>query len=926
MSKKSFWLLGFLMFALAFGGFSQVKAQWDELEIIPYDNDQDGNSEPRGVPLSRVLAIGEADDSSWLGTAQVLKEFDFGPTGPGFDASISNIPDDEAADLNAGDIALHVANVLTAGVFDFIAGDTDDNGTDDAIVTTLVTEAMFTDNPWYIGRQWLITALDSGTDAALVLLRGTTLEFYELDDDDDWFSITSGSLLSGDNDLVARVGTRGTSGDRADQLRSNGDGDVEFLFNFPLDVFVNDPANIVPAWRGPTPYVSALRFDEGDATGTDDGIAMGVAPFEVQVPGANYTTFEKVTIDDSDEVFTDGDTLVFDIELRDASGNEIANTAVLIDVANMGSALRPLSSTADDAFSTTGNYLPVWNGPADSATTYTAGVPDSDIEMDEQVYDNRLAINQGRMTFDSDDGDIEIEYTLAGPGVNVNSPGTKQVSVRVIAYPGSLDWNNIGPVYDAQGYDSTGGSPGFRGIIFAEWSTIAAFFDPEDPYDDLETLHLVMDNDAPSADYTMVNPYATPNYMPDPTPPASAPGTVLDYIYGDDDEVRVFIQLDPDDANVNEFHEANGPEWLLPPTENQDPYALFPDDDPNDWDPSGVKDFYMDNITVYINFEALLDPAYLAANPTDVIPFGGDGVPDVAQRLATPLSSNNFDDDYDGEDDNAEDDEDDTGNGFNERFMYEGRFTINENFRGVSTRPATTGPLPIRFVVIDSNSNIKHISCWQENFDETTGMWEPADYSDWRGDAFTDGGGGQAAGSDAINPVLYDDDDGIFPDWGSEAYVPDPALFPDWPGNDSGNTIVTNWDQPFRVIIDSACINSSVVTKLEMGLYTEDPYVIAGAAVIPAGTKSTPTTILGTPVDVLNVGDHIYEITGGPQDMSNPADDLFDRVNLARLTAEFPSDNDAFVGVVQYSADGINFETVKGNFLGDVVLPLPGIP
>ncbi len=76
MSKKSFWLLGFLMLALALGGFSQVKAQWEELEIIPYDNDQDGNSENRGVPFSRVLAICEIDQSSWAGTAQILKQFD----------------------------------------------------------------------------------------------------------------------------------------------------------------------------------------------------------------------------------------------------------------------------------------------------------------------------------------------------------------------------------------------------------------------------------------------------------------------------------------------------------------------------------------------------------------------------------------------------------------------------------------------------------------------------------------------------------------------------------------------------------------------------------------------------------------------------------------------------------------------------------
>ena len=74
MSKKRVWLLGFLMLALAFGGFSSAKADLQDVEITDYEGDTNGND--FGTVLSEAVVEGKAGDRDDLGTPVILKQED----------------------------------------------------------------------------------------------------------------------------------------------------------------------------------------------------------------------------------------------------------------------------------------------------------------------------------------------------------------------------------------------------------------------------------------------------------------------------------------------------------------------------------------------------------------------------------------------------------------------------------------------------------------------------------------------------------------------------------------------------------------------------------------------------------------------------------------------------------------------------------
>lgn len=804
MSKKSIWLLGFLMLALVFGGLSSARAQLDDIEAFGIDGD--GNGDAYGPITTGVIVNGEAGDRETLGNAYLMVLNLVNPA----DAETSVASGGEEDDLDNLDI-LDPGVVRTALMgLDYTADDVDD-----AKVTLLVE-----------GELWLITTADDDKERYLVHLNGGNLNFFI----PDWIELTSEALAAGGHDLD---GLEGTTIDGDDELRSNHSGDVDFSFKIPPDIFGDE---------APIPFVTALIF-----MGDNDGADMGALAFSVQVPSA--AMFKEIDLDPNDPM-SNGDTFELDVDLEDFSDNGLENFLILLDPSNIDSTFHLEGNDPDE--------------PDDDMAYSNAWDDGSTFDLEQLVKDTQAAIASGKLEIvDRGNGRYTLTYTISED--NKTEAGVKVLSIRVVAFAGTLEWETVGDIYAAFSLDPD------TDVAIGEWMTGWATGD-----DDLDVDSPELDNTPPNFDMAFLGPYGTPNSMPHPGGGAGE----FAYVYNEGATVQVMVQIDPDDLNKDEIREV----------------------DADDIDPFGTEGLYINDIEVIGDISALLDPNYLAANSSD---SNNNGIIDVAEVRADYAGRGGGDEDYDGEEDNREDDEDSTQNGINERFLFVFQFVVGPDFKGVSTRPATTDPMPIRFAIIDGLGNIKHFSAWREVFDADTGDWMETTVAGWEGPdgrspSYVDGNGdGIIDGDDGTNPVLLDDD--FPPDYngGSTAFAPNPALHPPW---SNGRTIIENWDKPWQVIIDTACPNVSVFQELSMGATTADSSVAKGAAVVPG------TVNLAGATDVLLTGDFIYELTGNES-------------SLVSMDVGFPSDNDVWYAVFQYSADGTNFVDMKGTFLGDVNVP-----
>jgi len=680
MSKKSGWLLGLLILTLAVGGlFSPANAMLEDIESVDFEGD--GTNNDFGIPLVEVLIEGDTgeNDRDWLGTLQIMKLLNVG------------VEDNEAFANEAAIITSLNGSALHQDLKDYLKSQFGYN--DEEVDNRASVEPLVPDE------QWLITVVDEsytapdGSTTFLVKV-GASLDFYI----PEWLSIYEGSVADGDHELdglnSATVDDNSgfddpnDPGTDTDRVRTNWDG--EYMFSCLV------PPNVLPV-GSTTGFVSAFRF-----YGTEIGALEGAIAFKVLLP-----VYDDVDIDPED-VVRNGDEIELRIDLEDADSDEMENCTLLPDFSNLDSAFHDPIETANDG------------------AAYTNDWPDSDADpdtygLDELVADVQRAILEGRMSIeDKGNGSYTVTYTISEG--NVTSSGPKSVNVRAVAYPGTLAMNQMATIYDAFGFDSSAGE-----IFMTLWTT----GDNLDADPDPDTADIELDNLPPNFDFAMIDPFATPKAMP-----IDEPEGEFAYIYKGGNKIRVMVQIDPHDLNIDEMSEVDPPD---------------PGDDYDD----GVIDLTVDDITVWGDFSALFPEAYLLAHPADA---NNNGIPDVAEVTADYAGDNSDDDDWDGTEANVEDEEDSTENGFNERFLYIFEFVVNENCLGVSGIPATTGPLPIRFAIEDSIGNMRHYSAWRETYNEETNDWEEVTVAGWtsalgRSEFFFD------AGADGIidqqNPIHY---------------------------------------------------------------------------------------------------------------------------------------------------------------------------
>jgi hypothetical protein len=122
----------------------------------------------------------------------------------------------------------------------------------------------------------------------------------------------------------------------------------------------------------------------------------------------------------------------------------------------------------------------------------------------------------------------------------------------------------------------------------------------------------------------------------------------------------------------------------------------------------------------------------------------------------------------------------------------------------------------------------------------------------------------------------------------------------------SGFNIVTNWKQPWRVVIDAAPPNASMIANVTQRVGTADEVVLKGGAVVPVrglnNVNHIPQTVLvGGRDGFVTDGNFAYEVTGKNDE-------------LITLEATFPSDDDMYFVKFQYSDDGSDFLDMKGSF------------
>ena len=154
-------------------------------------------------------------------------------------------------------------------------------------------------------------------------------------------------------------------------------------------------------------------------------------------------------------------------------------------------------------------------------------------------------------------------------------------------------------------------------------------------------------------------------------------------------------------------------------------------------------------------------------------------------------------------------------------------------------------------MIEDDSGNRSYFSTWLEMLvDSDNWIWMPIDYATWNGTVRDTG-----LVDGVRNPMYLDPEgedeilvvDGVYqypptnPLWpttlySSFSYQPTPARskMPAW---SPGYHILTNWDKPFRVIIDPAYPNVSKIRDMQMKVWVQGQLpgedVAKGAAVVP---------------------------------------------------------------------------------------------
>jgi hypothetical protein len=695
--------------------------------------------------------------------------------------------------------------------------------------------------------------------------------------------ITQGFLINGDHELAVAAGTHIVSND---MIETNGDGEFTFTFYLPADAVADADRTI------------ALTFgnEEGDLDAQIYDPILFIVPvgersfnFAVQVP---QLTRGRV----DDRLYRNGDQVTVRLEYETPAGGpplsrfeEIELLTILPDFSNVDS--RFALGNSEEAGVPLTVLPPVGNDPAgryDLTSWDPSNTDPNALDLYDLALDVDRAVRYGRLIIDANGGDYDVTYTISSD--NRNNPERKRLFIHAIDYPSTLDISYASDIFTEAGLNFP------TDLNIETWATCAT----EACYDD-EMGDILLDNLPPNFDFVVLDPFInTPlrkwddfnlNGVMEPDEWA--------YIYKEGDIIRLMVQIDPHDLTEEELDEV----------------------DPDDLSDTGNEDGTVSNIKIVGDISALLDPTKVNL----VNDYNGNGIPDNAEVYTVEYAgSNGKDDDFDGGAGSyaEDDDEDSTLNGFNERYTYILKIEVTDIFLGISGYgPHTTPGLPIRFMIEDDTGNRSYFSTWREElYDFDNWIWQeiPTNELDQRW-------GRDTGLVDGVRNPMYLDPagenevlvpDGVYqypptnPLWptilfSSMSFQPTPARAktPPW---SPGYQILTDWDKPFRVILDGAPPSVSIIRDIKQELGVNDQAVTNGAAVVPVhGPHNVnhvpPTVLLGGRGGFIGPGNFIYEITGNGDE-------------LVTLESYYPSDNDVYFVKFEYSEDDVNFKPMKGVF------------
>ena len=704
--------------------------------------------------------------------------------------------------------------------------------------------------------------------------------------------VIQGQLRNGGHELLASEGADiVTKGGVKHMVECNRDGEFLFSFFLPAEVvgtsdstvtmtFGNEENDLAPAIYDPT----ILAQPAGER---DNQFAIQVVKDE------NVTDWDL-----DDRVYTNGDNIQLELEyesLAVADGGQPLSENKEIDLLT----ILPDFSNVDRAFAlgnsninvppfgldndTTSNSVTRQYGRYDLGEWNPGNKNFNSLDLYDLVLDVDRAKRDGRLVIDADGGDIRMTYIISQ--YNTNGPGYKRVFVHAVDFPSVLDIeNDAETIFDRAGLDFP------DDLNLGMWQTGDPFVDDDD--DDNNDVNL--DNKAPNFDFAFINPFVDPPLRKwvDFDQDGRQDADEWAYVYKEGDVIRVMVQIDPHDLTEQELNEVK-------------------EDDLHD---TGNEDGTVRNIQIIGDISDLLNPEHPDVDMTN--DGNGNGIPDDAEvRFVQYAGGNGRDDDFDGEDGEYDDDEDTTVNGVNERFLYLLEIEVDERFKGVSgDRPYTAEGLAIRFMIQDSVGNRAYLSAWRETlFDPEIWRWIPVDYTEWNGNVRDIG-----LVDDTRNPMYFD------PPTGDEVFVPSGEITiggityysslsyeptpqrAGIPSALSGFNIVANWEQPWRVVIDAAPPNASMIANLTQRVGTADEVVLKGGAVVPVrglnNVNHIPQTdLVGGRDGFVTDGNFAYEVTGRNDE-------------LITLEATFPSDDDMYFVKFQYSDDGTDFMDMKGSF------------
>jgi hypothetical protein len=737
------------------------------------------------------------------------------------------------------------------------------------------------DNPY--GIRLVTITVEGGLDVSDDYVLGSVLIARDdngngfIDPVEDVIKITQGYLWAGGHELRVTGGTHIVSKSGVDDMiETNLGGGFIFVFALPADIvkyqdvtliltFGNEEGDLDPQIYDPILFsvpIGERRFN-----------------FAVQVPQLTEGEVD-------DRIYRNGDWIEVRLEYETPFGGpplsayeEIELLTIMPDFSNVDS--RFALGNSEEAGVPLTVLPPVDNDPAgryDLTSWDPSNTGPSDLDMYDLALDVDRALRDGRLIIDPNGGDYDVIYVISEQ--NLNSSGRKTLLVHAIDYPFVLD------IFDAPSIFTNAGLDFPDDLNIQTWATCAT----EVCYDN-ERGDIFLASLPPNFDFAILDPFVN---MPlvkfgDFNYDGVVAPDEWGYVFKEGDTIRLMIQIDPHDLTEEELDEV----------------------DPDDLSDTGNRNGTVSNIIVIGDISALLDPTKVNL----ITDANRNGIPDAAEVYTVEYAGRNGkDDDFDGGAGSyTEDDGDDsTLNGFNERYMYILKIDVTDKFRGASGYgPHTTPGLPIRFMIEDNSGNRSYFSTWSEElYDFDNWAWREAPIADWGRDiGLVDG---------VRNPMYLDlpggDEvfvpDGVYPPYYSSlSYQPTPvhAKMPDW---SPGYHILANWDMPFRVIIDAAYPNVSIIRDMRMKVEVQGQLpgedIAKGAAVVPLNGPNNinnipPTVLINGTGNLLTEGNFIYEITGNGEE-------------LVTLEAYFPSDDDMYFVKFQYSEDDVNFKPMKGNF------------